>query len=133
MTIDRHEMGNRHEEWLAEVLGGRKTPGSGNQWRNPADGRQNRYVDSFAFAWDGKSTRSNSISITREMLSKIKEQADTERPMIALRFYDDDRLRSFEDWIAIKADDFLELLEAATSPSPLPLARNPEFENWRHK
>src|ERR1035437_5853045 len=113
MSIDRHEMGDKHEEWLAEVLGGRKTPGSGNQFRNPMDGRHNRYVDTFAFAWDGKSTRSNSISVTRAMLNKAKEQADTERPMIALRFYDDDRLRSYEDWILVKADDFLELLEAA--------------------
>ena len=113
MTIDRHEMGSRHETWAAEVLGGRKTRGSGNQWRNPTDGRHNRYSDTHAFSWDCKSTRGKSISVTREMLDKIKEQADTERPMIPLRFYDDDRLRNFEDWIVIKADDFLELLEAA--------------------
>ena len=108
-----HRMGDKHEEWLAEVLGGRRTPASGSQFRNPMDGRHNRYIDTFAFAWDGKSTRSNSISVTRAMLNKAKEQADTERPMIALRFYDDDRLRSFEDWIVVRADDFLELLESS--------------------
>jgi hypothetical protein len=47
------------------------------------------------------------------MLDKAKEQADGERPMIALRFYDDDRLRGYEDWFIVRADDFLELRDYA--------------------
>lgn len=108
-----HEMSSKHETWLARILGGRKTPGSGNQARNPMDGRHNRYDVPYAFAWDGKSTRGVSISVNRGMLDKAVLQADGERPMIALRFYDDDRLRGYEDWFLVRADDFIEMREDA--------------------
>lgn len=104
-------MSDAHEEHLVEVLGGRRTPGSGNQAANPMDVRGNRYEDEMAFAVDGKSTRAKSISVTREMLDKAVEQAHGERPAIALRYYDDDRLRGHEDWVVIREDDFLELIE----------------------
>ena len=113
MTSLNKKMGDTHEAWLIEQFGGRQSPGSGSQWRNPMDGRHNRYEQKFAWAWDGKSTRSKSVSVTRAMLDKAVEQADGERPMIALRFYDDDRLRSHEDWIVIRASDFIELQEKA--------------------
>ena len=77
------------------------------------DGRTDRRFESFAWAWDGKSTMGKSISVTREMLEKAVEQAGGERPMIALRFYDDERLRIYDDWILVKADDFLDLQETA--------------------
>ena len=79
------------------------------------DGRHNRYESNFAFAWDGKSTRQRSISVTRARLDKAVELADPERPMIALRFYDDDRLRGFEDWFLVRADDFIEMRDACES------------------
>lgn len=107
------KMGDAHEQHLVEVFGGRQTRGSGNQANNPMDGRQNRYEQGCAFAWDGKSTRGKSLSISREMLDKAKEQAHGERPMISVRFYDDDRLRHFEDWHLVREDDLLELMEMA--------------------
>ncbi len=107
--MDRHRMGEKHETWLAEQLRGRKSRGSGNQWRDQMDGRRSRYRFDFAWAWDGKSTLGKSMSITRDMLKKAVEQAGAERPMIALRFYDNERLSSFDDWILVRADDFLEL------------------------
>lgn len=113
MTIDRHKMGDHHEEWLAQFLGGVKSRGSGNQWRGPMDGRHNRYLTQLAFAWDGKSTLAKSISISREMLCKAREQADGERPMIAIRFYDNERLTSYDDWFLITADDFREIRDFA--------------------
>ena len=109
MTLDRKEMGDRHEAWLAKMLGGRQTRGSGNQWRDPMDGRNNRYTQPFAWAWDGKSTMGKSISISREVLDKAVEQADGERPMIAIRFYEDERLRHYEDWILVREGDFFEM------------------------
>jgi hypothetical protein len=111
MSLTTRKMSDAHEEHLVEVFGGRKTRGSGNQPANPMDGRHSRYERAVAFAWDGKSTRGNSIGVTREMVTKAKEQAHGERPMIALRWYDDDRLRSFEDWVCIQEDDLLELME----------------------
>lgn len=105
------KMGDAHEEHLAEVYGGRQTRGSGNQPANPMDVRSHRYDETVAFAIDGKSTRAASMSIPRTMLEKAREQAHGERPAIAVRFYDDDRLRSYDDWLLVQEDDALELLE----------------------
>lgn len=110
MSLNR-KMSDAHEAYLAEAFGARLTPGSGNQPANPMDARMNRYVDAVAFAFDGKSTRGQSISVTRSMLTKAREQAHGERPAIALRFYDNDRLTEYEDWILVPADDLRELME----------------------
>jgi hypothetical protein len=107
------DMSDAHEETLVEALGGRRTPGSGNQFNNPADGRHNRYEDILAFAWDGKSTLGKSITIDLEMIEKIEEQSLGERPMIGLRWYATERLKVAKDWVAVPLDDFVELLEAA--------------------
>lgn len=81
------EMGDRHEEYLIEVLGGKQSKGSGNQWHSPMDGRHNRYEEGYAFAWDGKSTTTATISVTLPMWEKAVEQAGGEHPMLALRWY----------------------------------------------
>ena len=107
------DMSDRHEDFLVDLLGGRKTRGSGNQFANPMDGRHNRYEDTMAFAWDGKSTLGNSIGVTRTMWEKAQEQALGERPMIALRWYLNERLTDAIDLIAIDANDFAELLDLA--------------------
>jgi hypothetical protein len=65
----------------------------------------------FAWAWDGKCTRGNSISVSREMWAKAIEQAQGERPMIALRFYDDDRGRNYTDLVTMSLDDLREMLQ----------------------
>lgn len=113
MTIDRHRMGEKHEGWLAALFGGRKTRGSGNQWRDQMDGRTDRRMRAFAFAWDGKSTMASSIKIDRPMLKKAVEQAGGERPMIGVRFYDDERLKGYDDWVLVKASDMAEIIEIA--------------------
>lgn len=104
------KMGDKHEEHAAEVYGGRMTPGSGNQWNRPTDGRISRYEHTMAFARDCKSTRARSMTIKRDDLDKLQEQAQPERPMMPIRFYDDDRLRSYEDWLLLTEDDGLELM-----------------------
>jgi hypothetical protein len=108
-------MGELHEIHLAEINGGRKSTSSGNQWDDPNDGR-NHHDDSFAFSWDGKSTKGKSISVSLEMLAKIREQAGPERPELGLRWYGDEMLSSvLEDWIAIPDVDFEEMKIAATA------------------
>lgn len=87
----RKEMGDRHEEYLIEVLGGKQSKGSGNQWHSPMDGRHNRYAERYAFAWDGKSTTTGTISVDLPMWEKAVEQAGGERPMLALRWYPTER------------------------------------------
>lgn len=112
MSLNRR-MSDVHEKHLAEVFKGRRMPGSGNQAANPMDVRQSRYTSKVAFAIDGKSTRAASISVTRAMLNKAREQSHGERPAIALRFYDDDRLTRYEDWVLVREDDLVELIELA--------------------
>lgn len=109
-NLTTRKMSDAHEDHLAELLGGKKTRGSGNQWANQTDGRHNRHDIPFAFAWDGKSTRAKSTTVSRADLDKLVEQAAGERPLLALRFYDDDRLRHFEDWACIRLDDLSEML-----------------------
>lgn len=108
-------MARLHEEYLAELFGGRKTRGSGSQWQDPADGRNNRLTEpEFAFAWDGKSTAGLGITIDLKMIAKIREQAGGERPALGLRWYGtEDLQRVTEDWVAITAADFAELLAGA--------------------
>jgi hypothetical protein len=106
-------MAEVHEEHLAEVYGGHRTRGSGNQWREQTDGRQSHRELELAFAWDGKSTRGDSIGVSKAMLHKVREQAHGERPLLPLRYYEDDRLRIFEDYAVIREDDLLALMEMA--------------------
>lgn len=105
------DMSNSHEIDLVATFGGRRTPGSGNQPNNPMDGRLNRYTDDLAYAWDGKSSLGKSISVTRAMWEKAQEQALSERPMLALRWYDTERLRVGLDLIVVGIEDFAEMLE----------------------
>lgn len=105
------QMSDAHEIALVEALGGRRTRGSGNQAANPMDGRHSRSRTSCAFAWDGKSSLAASISVSRTMWDKAVEQAQGERPMVALRFYDTERLAVGLDLVAVTLADFSELLE----------------------
>lgn len=106
-------MSDKHEDYLARVLGGRKTRGSGNQPANQMDGRHASLIERFAFAWDGKSTLGKSISVTEEMWLKAEEQCHSERPMLALRWYNTERLDVGLDLVTIGLDDFVELRDAA--------------------
>lgn len=110
------KMGDAHEKWLAKALGFRRTRGSGSQWRDKADVKGNRYYHAYPFVIDGKSTRAKSISVSRVMLNKLKEDAEGERPCLAVRFYDNDRLTNYEDWALITMNDFREMLDKLETP-----------------
>ena len=106
-------MSDRHEADLAERLGGKVSRGSGNQWASPMDGRHAALETPYAFAWEGKSTRGKGISVTRAMWGKALLQAHGERPMLALRWYDSDRLDVHADLVVLDLDDFEEMRDAA--------------------
>lgn len=117
---DKHRMAELHEAFLAELNGGVQSKASGSQWTDPGDGRNNRMTEDFAFAWDGKSTCGETIAVSRAMIAKIREQAGGERPQLGLRFYATWRLDEVtEDWVAVPAADWAELLEAARRPASL--------------
>jgi hypothetical protein len=113
------KMGDAHENFLTEILGGRKTRASGSVWKDQMDGRHNRMDVPFAFAWDGKSTLAASVSVSRKMWEKAREQAAGERPLLGLRFYDTERLDVGEDLVVMSAHDFAEMLEEANKLSPV--------------
>lgn len=106
------QLADLHEDHVAMLLGGRKSKGSGNQWNDPADGRQSGEFE-FAFAWDCKAAMpgTNSISVTRPMVSKIRTQASPQRLALPLRFYSDERGGVEADLIAVTLDDFAEMID----------------------
>jgi hypothetical protein len=107
------QMSDKHEDYLADALDGRKTVGSGNQFNDPMDGRNKRYDQPFALAWDGKSTLAASITMTKKTWAKAVEQSKGEIPMLALRWYGDYRLEPDLDLAVLDMRDFTEILEAA--------------------
>lgn len=112
MTRTTREMSDAHEAFLATVIDGKIQPGSGNQFNGQMDVRNNPRVF-FPIAVDGKSTFGKTVSVTIAMVEKAREQALDLVPAIGLRWYADETLRHVEDWIAIPASDFAELLAHA--------------------
>lgn len=107
------EMAKRHEAFLARIFKGRQMKGSGNQQSGQMDGRHDAHRQAFAFAWDGKATMGASILVSKRMWEKATEQSHFERPMIALRFYENFRLQDSEalDLTVISAHDMAEILD----------------------
>lgn len=114
MPPTTRQMSDRHESDWADALGGWVTPGSGSTFAAQLDVHTSR-ERRFHWRLDGKSTLSRSISITRKMLDKLVEQAHSARPLLPIRFYDNERLTSAEDWVLARMADFVELDEAAAA------------------
>jgi hypothetical protein len=106
-------MSDAHEDHLIAVLGGRKTRGSGSTFRDQGDGKQAYASEEFIFCWDGKSTLGKSLSISKEMWQKIREQSHWARPAIPIRFYGNTRLTEHVDLIACDLQDFADMQACA--------------------
>lgn len=114
----RLRLSRKHEDDVAELLGGHHSKSSGNQWHDAADGKHGRY-DDLSFAWDCKCVLpgTKSITVTRDDIAKITEQARGRKPSLPMRFYESERglfLPPF-DLILIRLQDFAELRERALS------------------
>lgn len=108
------EMSDRHEADIAALLDGRVTVGSGNQHNDPMDGKHGYMSQRYTFAWDGKCSLANSISVSVPMWQKAVDQARAFRPLLALRLWKDTRLTMTNlDLIAVEANTFAEMLEDA--------------------
>lgn len=107
------EMSDNHEQFLAELIGGRRTPGSGNQFANQMDVRNDVRRTPYAFALDGKCTFGKGLTLTRADLVKAEAQAHAEQPGFGLRWYPDETLRNPIDLVAVWAVDFGNLLHDA--------------------
>lgn len=110
MSSVRQKLSRMHEEHVIEMLGGHHSKASGNQWHDAADGKHGKY-DEFSFGWDCKCALpgTKSISITRDDLTKITEQARGRRPAMPLRWYDSERGHVAFDFILVQLDDFAEM------------------------
>lgn len=107
------EMGRRHVERAAEALGAVPSAGSGNRWQNPADGRS-PHDGPYAIVIEGKSTRGKSITVTLEMIAKLREQSLGENPVLPLCWYGTDDLTVItEDWAVVPLDFLAEILVSA--------------------
>jgi hypothetical protein len=112
MTLDRTKMSRIHEERLAALVGGTRSPGSGNQWTAPADGRASRMLNEYGWATEGKATLGQGITLTREILAKLAEQAEGERPLIGLIWFADETFERVDhELVAMNADDFTEVMD----------------------
>lgn len=107
------EMGRRHVERAAGALGCVPSAGSGNRWQNPADGRSG-HDDPYPLALEGKSTRGKSLTVTLDMIAKLREQSLGENPVLPLCWYGtDDLTEVLEDWAAVPLDFLSEVLTSA--------------------
>lgn len=108
------KMSDRHEEDLADLLGGKRTRNSGAVWSDQSDGHHLQSEEHWRFAWDGKSTLGNSIGISRDMVTKLRQQSRGLLPLLPLRWYRDNRLTTVDiDMIALDLDTFAEILADA--------------------
>jgi hypothetical protein len=113
------EMAQAHERYLAQVIGGRVCRGSGNQFNNQMDVRNQPDLP-FAIALDGKSTMGASITITLDMIQKAYDQAHELDAGFGLRWYHDETMRNATDWVAVPADVFERMLGMARYAEHLP-------------
>ena len=114
VTLTTRRMSDLHETYLADLLGGRRTRGSGNQSRDQMDGKNAYHSGAFVFAWDGKSTLGRSLSVSLDMWRKAREQSHWATPLLGLRWYRNERLTEVAlDLVVVEASVFADLLRAA--------------------
>jgi hypothetical protein len=106
------ELSDPHEFFLADMIGGRRMKGSGNQFNGQTDARNQPHTP-FPIAIDGKSTLGRSMIIRLADWQKVVEQAGDLHPALGLRWYHDDRLRESTDLFVVSASFFSELLYLA--------------------
>jgi hypothetical protein len=65
----------------------------------------------YGWATEGKATCGQSIGVTREIIAKLADEAEGERPLLGLLFYADETLERIDyELVAMNADDFAEIM-----------------------
>jgi hypothetical protein len=112
VAVDRMRMSQQHEAAAAALVGGERSPGSGNQWKGPADGRSSRIKNEYGWVLECKATCGQGIEITRRIIDKLAGQAEGERPLILMRWYADESLEGVShDLAAMTWADFREVMD----------------------
>jgi hypothetical protein len=115
------DLSDKHAEHIARLFGAPVQRGSGNQSNRQTDNRMavTRHTP-IAFAFEGKATQRASLSVSLADWCKLVEQSHDLRPAMAYRFYRPDNLLVPEvDLIAVRADDFAEILDLANTYSEM--------------
>lgn len=116
MTLTTRKMSIRHEQDVADRLGGRLTRGSGSTWVDQTDGKHSTQEGrAYPFSWDCKSTLGKSMSISRATIAKLREQTAAGLfPLLPIRFYRDERLTMVdEDLVVLDLELFEDILADA--------------------
>jgi hypothetical protein len=100
------------EHSVQELLDLRSTPGSGNQWHDPSDGRS-RPEDPYRLMVDCKHTEAKSYNLNSGVLQGWWEQAAELGYHFALPVRLAGSVGRQRDWVAIPLDDYAELLDMA--------------------
>ena len=112
----KHRLSRLHEADIASWFDGTQHVGSGNQYHHQGDGRTG-YHGEWDFRWDCKAAMpgTQSITVTRAMIDKLIEQCHGARPMLPMRFYDNERggFNPNHDLVVLRADDAIALVEFA--------------------
>lgn len=107
------DLSDKHADYIEAMFEARTMRGSGNQSNRPTDNRMDGNLP-YAFAFEGKSTRQASLSIKITDWHKLLDQSHALRPALAYRFYRNDNLLVPDlDLVAVRADDFAEILAVA--------------------
>jgi hypothetical protein len=124
------QMSDAHEADIAEWTDGRQPKASGSQWHDPLDVKNDTRT-AYPLGNDGKATLGKSLSITREMWRKLREECFGHIPTWWGRFYQDESLRTVHlDLVALEVDDFRRILQAARNWERLQRAQEELKERW---
>lgn len=99
--------GRLAEKKLAKKLGGRLTPGSGNQKKNLAD------IELGPVRIEAKSTKNASLSVQYAWFIRISKEAKGKKktPVVTLSFTDEEgNPRMFGEWACIPLSEFQRMI-----------------------
>ena len=100
----------KQELRIAEDIGGRRQPGSGNQAHAKGDVRKKG-----EFRIEAKFTRAKQFTLKREELDKINGECSYgEKPVFQIDFISSVTDKVDDSWVAIPYDDWKELIDAAS-------------------
>jgi Holliday junction resolvase len=104
-------MAQKHENYIAKMYGGRRSPSSGASWSDRGDVRIT-IRDDFAFTAECKTTEKKSYSIKLDTWNKIVEEAQEQnrRPCMFIRF-EDESGKQLADLVLRSIHDDLEMNE----------------------
>jgi Holliday junction resolvase len=98
-----------HENYIAKMYNGRRSPSSGASWADRGDVRFD--ISDFHFTAECKTTGKKSFSIKKETWDKIVEEAQEQnrRPCMFIRF--EDESGRMIDLVVRSIHDDLEMIE----------------------